>query len=194
MIKEKQKESAEQGASPEVRPTKRSDGREGSLAHRARSAPAMRSDDPFGVMRRFADEMDRIFGDFGFGRGLRSRFIPRGAGLDLGAWSPQIEVLRRGEQLVVQADLPGLKKDDLHVEVRDDMITTRGEPRHEHKERREGCLHSERSYGSFHRSIPLPEGVDAAKAEATFRNGVLEITMPAPKIEESRGRRIEVKG
>jgi HSP20 family protein len=84
---------------------------------------------------------------------------------------------------VVQADLPGLDKDDLHVEVRDDVITIRGERRHEHKERREGCLHSEQSCGTFHRSIRLPEGVDAAKAEATFRNGVLEITMPAPKIE-----------
>jgi len=153
-------------------------------------------------MGRFAEEMDRVFEDFGIGRGLlapwpfagRRGFAPRGTGLDLAAWAPPIEVFQRGDRLVVRADLPGLSKDDVQVEVTDDAVTIRGERHREHEERREGYYHSERSYGGFFRSVPLPEGVEADKAEANFRDGVLELTMPAPRRETSRGRRLEVKG
>ena len=103
-------------------------------------------------------------------------------------WSPQIETFEREGQLVVRADLPGLKKDDVNVEITDDAITISGERRNEDEERREGYYRSERSYGSFFRSIPLPEGVNAEDANATFNNGVLEITMQAVK-ETNRGRR-----
>jgi HSP20 family protein len=196
MSKEKEKEPTqqEQGASTEARATDRPDGGQATLARRGPSTPALWSGDPFGIVRHFAEEMERVFDDFGFGRGLRSRFTPRGVGLDLTAWSPQVEVLQRGDRLVVRADLPGLTKDDVQVEVTDDAVTIRGERRQEHEERREGYFHSERSYGSFYRRIPLPEGVEADKADANFRDGVLEVTMPAPKREASRGRRIEVKG
>ncbi|HKE82306.1 MAG TPA: Hsp20/alpha crystallin family protein [Vicinamibacterales bacterium] len=94
---------------------------------------------------------------------------------------------------MVRADLPGLKKDDVNVELTDDAITIRGERREEKQEEREGFWRSEREYGQFHRSIPLPEGVIAESAEATFNNGVLEVSMQAAPEEANRGRKIEIK-
>ena len=95
-------------------------------------------------------------------------------------WSPQVEVFEREGQLVLRADLPGLTKEDVKVEVTNEAINISGERKSEHEEKREGYYRSERSYGSFYRSIPLLEGVNAEDANATFRNGVLEITMQAP--------------
>ncbi|HZW29481.1 MAG TPA: Hsp20/alpha crystallin family protein, partial [Isosphaeraceae bacterium] len=147
-------------------------------------------------------ELDRVFDVFGIGRGLmtawafggRRGLASRGAGLDWATWSPQVEVFRPDDRLVIRADLPGLSRDDVQVEVTDDAVTIRGERRQEHEERREGDFQSERSYGSFLRSIPLPEGVAADQAAANFHDGVLEVTMPAPRRETRRVRRLEVKG
>jgi HSP20 family protein len=80
----------------------------------------------------------------------------------------------------------------MNVEVTDDMLTITGERREERDETREGYRHSERHYGRFSRSIPLPEGINAEEVQATFQNGVLEVTMPAPR-REQRGRRIEIQ-
>jgi len=149
-------------------------------------------------MRRFSEEMDRLFDDFGFGgswldSSYGREFFPINLGeFPQSLWSPQIETFEREGQLVIRADLPGLKKEDVNVEVTNDAITISGERRDEDEERREGYYRSERSYGSFFRSIPLPEGVNAEDANATFNNGVLEITMQAPQLQ-SRGRRLEIK-
>jgi HSP20 family protein len=168
------------------------------LARREQTSPSLMSGSPFSFMRRFSEEMDRLFEDFGFGRGwlapsLGRDLFPAGFG-DFGqtAWSPQVEVFEREGQLVVRADLPGLTKDDVKVEVTDGAITISGERKSEHEEKREGYYRSERSYGSFYRRIPLPEGVSADDATATFNNGVLEISMPAPQ-RQSRSRRLEIK-
>ena len=136
-----------------------------------------RPDSPFAFMRRFNDEMDRLFQ--GFGKGGPS------------IWSPQIEVFERGGELVVCADLPGMTKDDVQVDITHNAIVIRGERRTEREEEDEGYYRTERSYGSFYRTIPLAEGVDTEKAEATFRNGVLEITMPAP--ERAERRQLEIR-
>jgi HSP20 family protein len=153
---------------------------------------------PFTFMRRFSEEMDRLFDDFwGEGRMLGSGggLFSRGGGLAQSLWSPQIEMFERGNQIVVRADLPGLSKDDVKVEFADDRLTIEGERRQEHEEGRPGeaRYRSERSYGRFYRSIDLPEGVNPENANATFRDGVLEITLSAPKREEPRGRRIEIQ-
>ncbi len=168
------------------------------LTRREQSPPSLTTGSPFSFMRRFSEEMDRLFEDFGFGRGwlapsFRRDFFPAGFG-DFGqtAWSPQVEVFEREGQLVVRADLPGLSKDDVKVEVANDTITISGERKSEHEEKREGFYRSERSYGSFYRQIPLPEGVNAEDATATFNNGVLEVTMQAPQ-RRSRSRRLEIK-
>ena len=169
------------------------------LARREQAWPSLMTGSPFAFMRRFSEEMDRLFEDFGFGRGLGvpsfgRDLMPRGFGeFGQGVWSPQVEVFERGGQLVVRADLPGLNKDDVKVEVTDDAVNISGERKSEHEERGEGFYRSERSYGSFYRQIPLPEGVHADDATATFNNGVLEITMQAPQREERRGRQLQIK-
>jgi HSP20 family protein len=159
--------------------------------------------DPFTAMQRLASEMDDLFESFGFGRSplFGRRRGPRFgqlAPLAQAAWSPQIEVEERGapdgsNQFVVRADLPGLKKEDVKINVEDDALTITGERKDQREEKREGSYHSERSYGSFQRSIPLPEGVNADEVQASFRNGVLEVTIPTPPRQPSRSRQIEVQ-
>jgi HSP20 family protein len=168
------------------------------MSRRGQFAPTPLSSSPFAFMRRFSEDMDRLFDDFGFGGSwlgpsIRPEFVPASLGeFRQSLWSPQIETFEREGQLVIRADLPGLKKDDVNVEITDDAITISGERRDENEEEREGYYRSERSYGSFCRSIPLPNGVKAEDANATFNNGVLEITMQAPELK-SRGRRLEIK-
>lgn len=145
---------------------------------------------PFSFMRRFRDEMDGMFDDFAFGRGLEFPGFGSFGRQDFD-WIPQTEVFERDNQLVIRADLPGLTKDDVNVDIENDRITIRGERRSEHKEEDKGFYRTERSYGNFYRSIPLPQGADADKATANFDNGVLEISIPAPA-GKSTGKRIEI--
>lgn len=152
-------------------------------------------DHPFRMLEQFADEMDRIFNDFGFGSRWMAPRPGRGWSSPTsrqGFWQPQIEVLHRNDQLIVRADLPGMSKDDIRVDVADEHLTIQGERRQEQQEEREGLYRSERSYGSFRRTIPLPPGTMSDQAKAAFRNGVLEITMPAPPESARQGRRLEI--
>jgi len=149
-----------------------------------------------GLTRRFADEMGRLFGDFGLGRSSLSPFggglVPAGFGeISRAVWSPQIEVFEREGQLIVRADRPGLSKDDVKIHITDDQLIIEGERRQEREENEGGFYRSERIYGSFNRGIPLPESISDEDVKASFRNGVLEITMPAPK-REQRHRKIEI--
>jgi HSP20 family protein len=166
----------------------------------ARRDPVVGIGSPFEMLERFAGEMDRVFDDFGLGQGgLTPRFgrnwlrtPSRRVGTGLEAWSPEIEVFHRNNELVVRADLPGLNKDNIKIDVTEDGITIQGERKEEHQEEREGLYRSERSYGSFCRDIRLPEGAISDQAKATFKDGVLEITMPAPPEQVRRGRRLEI--
>jgi HSP20 family protein len=162
---------------------------ETSLAPREQFSTA-RMGSPFAFMRQFSEEMDRLFGDLGFRRGLASEF-GRLYDLERSIWAPQVELFEREGKLTVRADLPGLTKDDINVDLTDDAIKIRGERRQEKEENEEGYYRSERSYGSFYREIPLPSGVNREEANATFNNGVLEITLPAPA-RQSGSRRIEI--
>jgi HSP20 family protein len=148
---------------------------------------------PIALMRRFSEEMDNLFADFGLGRGWGAP-LEKGTNLAQGLWSPQVEVFERGKDIVVRADLPGLTKDDVNVEVADNGITIEGERKHENNKKGEGYYRSERAYGKFYRRLPLPDGVKADDAQATFSNGVLEITMPAVKPEERKSRRLQIAG
>jgi HSP20 family protein len=141
---------------------------------------------PFRMMRELSDDMSRFFHNFGFGTNLIGRPLDQPFAI------PQVDVLRRGDALVVRADLPGLSKDDVSVDVSGDILTIRGEREKESREEREGYYWHERSSGSFSRRIPLPENADTEHASARFENGVLEVTMPVPETEESRSRRIEI--
>ena len=159
----------------------------------------MRLGSPFSMLERFADEMDRILDDFGLDRpSPASRtgrsFLRSWQGSSAWSWAPDVEVFHRNDEFVVRADLPGLNKDDVKVDVTENGITIQGERKREHEEEREGFYRSERSYGSFYRMIPLPDGTITDQAKAKFKDGVLEITMPAPPEHVRRGRRLEITG
>lgn len=154
--------------------------------------------DPFELMDRMTQEMDRWFDriapDFGSTRRMRMPRSLFGSAAGEGVWFPRVDAIQRGDQFIVRADLPGLKKDDIEVDLTDDAVTIRGERRVEQESEGEGYWRSEREYGQFQRTIPLPEGVIGESAKATFRDGVLEITMEAAPSEANRGRRLEIAG
>jgi HSP20 family protein len=146
---------------------------------------------PFSLMRRLSDDVDRLFDDL-FGTRLGS-WEERWPLLRARAWSPEIDVFERDGKLVVRADLPGLTKADVNVEVRENELVISGERKSE-TEREEGEFYvREASYGRFHRAIPLPEGVKSDTASATFDNGVLTVELEAPSPGGRKGRRIDVR-
>jgi HSP20 family protein len=148
---------------------------------------------PWELMRRMSEEMDQLFESLG-GRRATPAGRQRG-GMELGTAAPllvpHIEVQQRGNELVVKADLPGLRPEDINVAVDRGVLTVSGERRQEEREEREGFIRSEVSYGTFYRTIPLPDGADEERVAATFRNGVLEVTIPVS--ERQQGRRVQVK-
>ncbi len=121
----------------------------------------------FVLMRRFSEEMDWSFGHL-FSQGSTNS----------AAWMPAVEMYERDGQLQVRAELPGLKPEDVKVEVTDGALIIQGERKYEHEENKKGVYCSERRYGQFYREIPLPEGADVEQAKAQFNNGVLEIKLP----------------
>jgi HSP20 family protein len=133
---------------------------------------------PFSLMRRMSEEMDRTF--------ARLAGQASGGG-GLSTWLPAIEVAEREGQLQVQAELPGMKPEDVKVEITDDALVLHGERKEEREENQGGMYRSERRYGHFYREIPLPEGTNPEQARAQFNNGVLEITIPVA--EQSSNRR-----
>ena len=160
--------------------------RRGSLAPSmfALSPSAVFSMSPFELMRRFTDELDRAFEGLGLARGA--------GGGEIEMWTPPVEVFERDNNLVVRAELPGLDKDDVRVELTDDGLVIEGERRHEHEERLEGGYRSEIEYGRFYRLIPVPEGANIDQAQARMNNGVLEVAIPMAE-ERHRRRSIPVE-
>ena len=151
---------------------------------------------PFGFVRRMMEDMDRMFEDFGFGRLAAPRWQEeewRLPAAGMVAWAPDIEVFQSGDRLVVRADLPGLKKEDVKVQITGEGITLEGERRVEREETVEGFYRSEREYGRFSRLIPLPEGADLESTTASMQNGVLEISVRIPETER-KARTVEVRG
>jgi HSP20 family protein len=126
---------------------------------------------PFAMMREFTEEMDRMF------QGTA-------ASQEMQAWAPAIDVQQANGNLMVTAELPGLKKEEVKVELSDDALVIEGERKREHKEEREGYYRSERCYGKFYRSIPLPEGAKTDQAKAELSDGVLKVTVPVPETKK----------
>jgi HSP20 family molecular chaperone IbpA len=108
-------------------------------------------------------------------------------------WRPHLEAFQRGDEFVVRADLPGLEKKDVNVEVQEDALIIKGERTEERQQDDRGYYSSERRYGEFCRVVPLPEGAIADSVKASFNNGVLEVVTKAPPHEASRGRRVEIR-
>lgn len=137
---------------------------------------------PLGLMRRFADEMDRVFGDFGS--------ISAGTSLGEGlAWTPAVEIREIDNGVVVAAELPGLTEKDVKLEATPEGLVIQGERKQEYTGEEGGIRRSERSYGHFWRLIPLPEGAEVENAKANFENGVLEVNIP---LSESQRRRRQI--
>jgi len=139
-----------------------------------------------------SEDIDRLFGGF-FGqmRWPERWTLPRGF-LETTSW-PEVEVRHAGDKFVVQVDVPGLKKEDLNVEVRDNELCISGERKSEFEQAEGAYYRTERTYGSFCRVIPLPEGAHPDTASASFDNGVLKIEMEAPGGAQTEARRIEIR-
>ena len=134
------------------------------------------TNNPLSLMRRMTEEMDRVIQEFG---------LERDAGGQTG-WSPAIEVSERDGKYNVRVELPGLSVNDVKVEVANDALVIQGERKVEQEEKDRGVQRTERQYGLFYRSIPLPEGADVEHANARFQNGMLEVTVPVPQQKEQR--------
>jgi len=149
--------------------------------------PALGTFGPFSLIRRLFDDLERL-------TGLGAPDTQRGADRGRGGFPfvPTVEVMRRDDKLVVNVDLPGLSADDIRVTVDEGALIIEGERRSEHEEQDGDVWRCERSYGHFQRMIPLPEGADAANAEARFDNGVLEISLRAP-VQQTQRRKIDIK-
>jgi len=181
--------------------TSNGQGQTREMAPQAMTVPVKTNGHPFAFMRRFAEEMDRLFEDFGLETGwsvlsffTRGReWMRREAGFIPAEWSPRVDVLEREGQVVVRVDLPGMTKDEVKVELTNEWLTVQGERREEKREKHKGYRYSECRYGSFYRSVPLPEGVDTTKATAEFNKGVLEVVMPYVTLPEPKTRRLEVR-
>jgi len=106
-------------------------------------------------------------------------------------WVPPVDLVEAEDHFVLKADLPGLTEQDVSIEVQDGTLTISGERGAEHESRGRGWYRIERSFGSFSRSLTLPDGVDADAITARFENGVLEVSIPKP--EERKPRRVEIK-
>jgi HSP20 family protein len=167
------------------------------LAQQRRSRSLARSYDPFGLMlspvdffranpfslfRRMAAELDRMASSDVIGRGSEQR-----------TWMPAIEVEQREGNYMIRAELPGLKPDDVKVEITDDAVVISGERKEERDVDRGGVHMTELRYGQFYRSIPLPDGAKPDQVKARFENGVLEVTVPAQEQQHGR-RQIQVEG
>jgi HSP20 family protein len=137
--------------------------------------------DPAREVDTLQSEVNRIFDTFFGGR-------PGSGGLR--RWVPAMDLTETDEHLVLRADLPGLDKDDVKIEVKDGVLTVSGERKAEQEERTDGFYRVERAFGGFSRSMSLPEHVDAEKITAEFDKGVLEVRIPKP--EERQPHRIEI--
>ena len=133
---------------------------------------------------RWLKEFDRFFtGEFPFTTGRE--------GFEAG-WVPEMEVFEKDNVLTVRLDVPGLKKEELTVHVVEGFLTVEGERKHETEEEKNHWYRRERTYGKFYRTVTLPEGVTGKDVKATFRNGVLEVTVPVRAAAPPPPHKVEV--
>jgi HSP20 family protein len=144
---------------------------------------------PFSEMGRWEQEMERMFGDFFRARApsfWEERWWPAKSFRE-----PAVDLYEKGDEIVAKAELPGLTKDDIEVNIADHTLTIKGEKKQEEEIEEKDYYRSERSYGAFIRSLALPVDINPEKVNATFKNGVLEVHLP--KSEEAKKNEIKVK-
>lgn len=119
-------------------------------------------------------------------------FFGNGSGARTRRWVPAMDLVETEDHFVLRADLPGLKREDVEIEIKDGMLTLSGERPADHEETAEGYYRVERSFGRFSRSLTLPDGIDAESVSAAFDAGVLEVRVPKP--EQRKPHRVEIGG
>lgn len=139
--------------------------------------------DPFHDLRSLQDEVNRLFSGT-FSRGSQDEVLR-------GAWSPSVDIFENKNEIVLEAELPGMNAEDVNISIENNVLTLHGERKFEKKDESDNFHRVERSYGSFTRSFTLPPTVSSENANAEFENGVLRLTLA--KREEAKPRRIEIK-
>lgn len=158
-------------------------------------APARRpaGREPFATLREMATDLDRFFEQSAWPSlrwpALRARMTGEAA-----RWFPEIDVLERDQHLIARVDLPGVKKEDIHVEVTEGHLMISGQRESEYEEKKDDFYRCEREYGRFTRTIPVPAGVAPDAVKASFTNGVLEVRVPLPAGTDARPTKVEVQG
>ena len=140
--------------------------------------------DPFRDLSVIQERMNQIFED------ALARSRGREEGLRTGMWTPSVDIYENNDSVVVKAELPGVERDQISVEVKDGILTLRGERKSEKEVKEESYHRIERSYGNFQRSFSLPVSVEQDKVTARFKDGVLEVILP--KKEQARPKQIQV--
>jgi len=148
--------------------------------------------DPFAVLRKMTADLERTFED---------PFWPAFTWPALGgftrpetvAWLPRVDVFEKDNRLFTRVDLPGVRREDVKVEVTDGHLALSGERKKEKEEKKDNVYRTEREYGSFYRAVRLPEGVKLEEVKATFADGVLEVSVPLPARPEAKVRKVEIQ-
>jgi HSP20 family protein len=146
--------------------------------------------DPFGMLRQMTADVDRMFEEplWSFRRPLLRRF----GAAEPAPWYPNVDVFERENRLVTKIDLPGMKKEDVKIEVADGQLAISGERKREEDEKKDNFYRCEREYGSFYRLVALPPGVTLDDVKATFADGVLEVSIPLPAAPAPKVRQVEI--
>ncbi len=139
--------------------------------------------------RDFGTLQDRV--NKMFDQTVRTLYPETEEELERGTWAPAVDIHETEDSFVVKADLPGVNKDDIQIDLKDNTITLKGERKFENKVSKDNYIRVERSYGTFVRSFTLPQNVDAEKIKAAYKDGVLELTLP--KKEEAKPKQIKVE-
>jgi HSP20 family protein len=140
--------------------------------------------EPFREFTTLQNEMNRLFNT------VFDAPAPGNGGSTMRRWMPAMDLVETEDHFVLRADLPGMKEDDVKIELEDGTLTVSGERKAEHESKNEGYYRVERAFGSFSRSLTLPQGIDPETVTANFNNGVLEVRIPKP--EQRKPRRIEI--
>jgi HSP20 family protein len=137
--------------------------------------------DPFRELMNVHDRLNQLFSDSS----------ARGQDDLYGNWNPAVDIFEQGDDLILRAEVPGVQRENLNIQVEDGTLVLSGERRRESEVREENAYRLERSYGKFSRSFRLPATVDPARITAQYRDGVLEVRLP--KLEEARPRKIQIQ-
>jgi HSP20 family protein len=141
---------------------------------------------PMGNLPSFQDEMNRLFNQF-FQGGTGEE-----AGWGVRTWTPPVDIYETDDALILKAELPGVSKDDVSIEIHQNTLVLRGQRKHEAEVKEDHYHRVERAYGTFQRSFMLPTLVDQEHVQATYQDGVLELRLP--KSEAAKPKRIAISG